>query len=78
MLHDEKEITGGIDVVFAHWVLSLPYEVKIELLDDCCKDNEFGYFIALSKILLAAPISEGGVSTENIEAVRKKYYPDLP
>ena len=37
------------------------------------KKINFGVFFGLSKILLDAPLSEGGVSTEDIEAVRIKY-----
>ena len=54
-------------------ILSLPYRIKIETLEDALKENEFGIFFGLSKILLDAPLSEGGVSTEDIEAIRIKF-----
>ncbi len=54
-------------------ILNLPYHIKIETLEDALKEDNFGVFFGLSKILLDAPLSEGGVSTEDIEAVRIKY-----
>ena len=56
------------------WMLSLPKEMKLKLLDDSLKEGEFGIFMGITKILLDAPISGGGISTEEIEEVRKKYF----
>ncbi len=53
-------------------ILNLPYQTKIETLEDALKENNFGVFFGLAKILLDAPLSEGGVSTEDIEAIRIK------
>ena len=44
-----------------------------DLLEDSLKEDEFGVFLNLSKVLLDAPLSEGGISTEEIEEIRKKY-----
>ena len=55
------------------FVLSLPKETKIRFLEDSLKEDNFGIFFRLTKILLDAPILEGGMSTEEIEEIRKKY-----
>lgn len=57
-------------------ILNLPREIKLGILRDTLKDNKFDEFLALSKILLNAPISEGGIETETIEAIRKEFYND--
>jgi hypothetical protein len=54
------------------WVLGLPKEMKLMLLEDSLKEDEFGVFLNLSKVLLDAPLSEGGISTEEIEEIRIK------
>ena len=56
------------------WFLSLPEETKLDVLEDSLKKSEFGIFMAMTKILLDAPIQNGGISTEKIEEVRKKYF----
>ncbi len=56
------------------WFLSLPKETKLNLLEDSLKESEFGIFMGMSKVLLDAPIQEGGILTEDIEEVRKKYF----
>jgi len=57
-------------------ILNLPREIKLGILRDTLKDNKFDEFLAFSKILLNAPISEGGIETETIEAIRKEFYND--
>ena len=54
------------------WVLCLPKDIKLRLLEDALKGNEFVVFLNLSKVLLDAPLSEGGISIEEIEEIRKK------
>ena len=49
------------------WILSLPKNHKLGFIRELSKKNEFGMFMRLSKILLDAPISEGGISTEEID-----------
>ena len=56
------------------FVLGLPLAMKLDLLETALKEDKFGVFMSMTKILLDAPISEGGVSTEMIEEVRKKYF----
>lgn len=56
------------------WVLSLSRKMKFKLLEDSLKEDEFGVFMGLTKILLDAPLSEGGIPTEEIEEIRKKYF----
>jgi hypothetical protein len=56
------------------WILSLPKEMKLKILEDSLKEDEFGVFMGLTKILLDAPLSEGGIPTEEIEEIRKKYF----
>lgn len=50
--------------------LSLPKDLQKKVLEDACRTN-FGLFFEFAKILLDAPISEGGMSTEEIEEIRK-------
>ena len=56
------------------WFFSLPKETKLDILEDSLKENKFGIFLAMTKVLLDAPIQGGGISTEEIEEVRKKYF----
>ncbi len=56
------------------FILSFPYEAKIRILEDALRGDDFGIFMGLSRILLDAPISEGGVSTEVIDAIYKKHH----
>ena len=56
------------------FVLAQKYTAKLNILDEALKTDNFGFFVQISKILLDAPLSEGGVETEAIEQIRKKYY----
>ena len=51
------------------WFLSLPEEIKLKLLDDMLKEGKSMMALETSKILLDAPISEGGILTEKIQEV---------
>lgn len=51
------------------WFLSLPEEMKLMLLDDMLKEGKSMMALETSKILLDAPISDGGISTEKIQEV---------
>lgn len=51
------------------WFLSLPEEMKLTLLDDMLKEGKSMMALETSKILLDAPISNGGISTEKIQEV---------
>tara|TARA_Y100000389_G_C17091780_1_gene331643 strand:+ start:366 stop:557 length:192 start_codon:yes stop_codon:yes gene_type:complete len=56
------------------WILSLPIETKLSLMEDALKQDKFGIFFEFTKLFLDTPISDGGISTEEIEEVRKKYF----
>tara|TARA_R100001440_G_C2474898_1_gene112330 strand:+ start:133 stop:459 length:327 start_codon:yes stop_codon:yes gene_type:complete len=58
------------------WMLSLDTEQKIMLLDSMLAENEFGHWMSFSKVLLDAPISKGGLSTETIDSVFRKHFPN--
>jgi len=54
------------------WFLSLPEEMKLTLLDDMLKENKHMMALKTSKILLDAPISNGGISSEKIKEIFDK------
>lgn len=61
-------------ITFKTWFLSLEKETKIEMLEEALKeDNTLASFLSLSRILLDTPISEGGISSEEIDSVFNKY-----
>ena len=51
------------------WFLSLPKEIKLNLMDDMMKEGQTVMALETMKILLDAPISEGGISTDEIKVV---------
>jgi hypothetical protein len=51
------------------WFLSLPKETKLMLLGDMMKEGQTGMAFGTMKILLDAPISEGGILTDDIKEV---------
>ena len=51
------------------WFLGLPAEIKLELLGDMLKEGKSMMALETAKILLDAPISNGGISTEKIQEV---------
>jgi len=51
------------------WFLGLPAEIKLELLGDMLKQGNSIMALDTAKILLDAPISKGGISTEEIDKV---------
>lgn len=53
-------------------ILKFPREIKLGLLRDALNEDKFGTFFQLSKILLDAPINEGGIETETIDAIHKE------
>ena len=57
------------------FVLAQEREMKCHLLAVAIKEDKIIYFLKLAKILLDAPISDGGISTEVIEDIEQ--YPDL-
>ena len=55
------------------WYLSMGREEKLMLLEDTLKEKEFGHFFKMSKWLLDAPISKGGIETDTIKSISDKY-----
>ncbi len=55
------------------WILSLSKEHKFKLMESMLKQNAFGEYMAFIKILLDAPIHKGGISTDEINIIWKKY-----
>jgi len=54
-------------------ILSLPIDIKIELMEGMLKDGQMLNYVEFINILLEAPISEGGVSKEMISEVFNKW-----
>ena len=50
-------------------LLGMSKEMKLGLLDDANKAGEHGIVLQMMKILLDAPIGEGGISTEEVKEV---------
>ncbi len=55
------------------WFLGLPEDFKLKVMGDMLKEEQFGLAFQAMKILLDAPISEGGISTEKINKVFEGY-----
>ena len=51
------------------WFLSLPKEMKLKLMADMLEEDEIGMALETMKIVLDAPISDGGILTKEIEKV---------
>ena len=42
------------------WFLNLSEEIKLDVLENSLKEDKFGVFMEMTKILLEAPIQNGG------------------
>ena len=51
------------------FILAQSREAKIRLMTNALKEDKFGEFIGITKILLAAPITKGGIETEVIDDI---------
>jgi len=51
------------------WFLSLPKETKLMLMDDMLKEDKTGMAFETMNILLEAPISKGGISSDEIKVI---------
>lgn len=51
------------------WILSLTLEHKTMLMETMLKDGHIGQYFQFTKILLDAPLSKGGVSTDYIKKI---------
>ena len=54
------------------WFLTLPKEMKLKLMDDMLKEDETGMAFTTMNLLLETPISEGGISTDEISEIFDK------
>lgn len=61
-----------------NWLLSLPKENKLMFIESALKEGDFGMAMGIAKILLDAPITKGGVSTEEISEVMDKGIAEMP
>ena len=55
------------------WVLSLSKNDKLMFLEDMLKEQKYGMAFEFMDVLLKAPISKGGITTDEINKVWKKY-----
>ena len=51
------------------WLLSLPKENKLMFIEESLKDGDFIGAMEISKVFLDTPISQGGISTDEIKEV---------
>ena len=49
------------------YILSLPKQRKLRMLKDSQEQDKYGVFLDLLDIYLEAPISEGGISSDDIQ-----------
>ena len=55
------------------WFLSLSEEAKLDTLKDSLKQDRFEEFTVLTKVLLNTSIQDGGIATDKIKAVVRKF-----
>ena len=55
------------------FLLSLDRKRKIRMLEDALKEDKWPIFKEFSKVLLDAPVKEGGLETEVIEGIFRRY-----
>ena len=56
------------------WFLGLPEDFKLKVMGDMLNEGKFGMAFQTMKILLDAPITDGGISTEKINKVFEDYH----
>jgi hypothetical protein len=56
-----------------NFLLSLDRKKKIKMLEDALLEDRFDIFKNLSKVLLDAPIEKGGLPTDVVSEIFKKY-----
>ena len=54
------------------WLLSLPKDKKLMFIEEALKDDDLGMAMGIAKILLDAPITKGGVSTDEVKEAMDK------
>ena len=55
------------------FLLSLDRKRKIRMLEDALKEDKWTIFKEFSKILLDTPVNEGGLETEVVEGIFRRY-----
>jgi|TARA_R110002060_G_scaffold35033_1_gene45890 hypothetical protein len=55
------------------FLLSLDRKRKIRMLEDALKEDKWSIFKEFSKILLDSPVNEGGLETEVVEGIFRRY-----
>jgi hypothetical protein len=55
------------------FILAQSREIKLEVLEDLIKKGSFGAYFEFVKVLLDAPITNGGIESEVIDALFKKH-----
>jgi len=55
------------------FLLSLDRKRKIRMLEDALKEDKWSIFKEFSKVLLDALVNEGGLETEVIEEIFRRY-----
>ena len=56
-----------------NFLLSLDRKKQIKMLEDALKEDRFDIFKTLSKVLLDAPLDKGGIPTDVVSEIFKKY-----
>ena len=54
------------------WLLSLPKETKLNFIDAALKEGNAGMALSIAKIFLDAPITKGGISSDEINNIFEK------
>jgi len=55
------------------FLLSLDRKRKIRMLEDALREDKWSIFKSLSKVLLDTPLNEGGLETEEVHRIFRKY-----
>jgi hypothetical protein len=56
-----------------NFLLTIPKEKQIRMLEDSLRENKFSIFLELSKILLDAPLNKGGLESEIVRGIFEKH-----
>tara|TARA_R110002020_G_scaffold117778_1_gene269214 strand:- start:841 stop:1029 length:189 start_codon:yes stop_codon:yes gene_type:complete len=56
-----------------NFLLGIPKEKQIRMLEDALRENKFNIFIELSKVLLDAPLNKGGLESETVRGIFDKH-----
>ena len=56
-----------------NFILGIPKEKQVRMLEDALRENKFSIFMELSKILLVTPLNSGGLKSETVRKIFKKH-----